>query len=109
MLDGRYLDIDLLGKIEGVKPVRDSTSAVHVFGITLERCPAEFSLVPEAAGQHLLQRRSPRDGRRGQGHRAVPDDALVADHRRVRDAGARRERRPGLRGRRRRAPARDRA
>ena len=50
MLDGRYLDIDLLGRIEGVKPVRDSTSAVHVFGITLERCPAEFSLVPRQPG-----------------------------------------------------------
>jgi hypothetical protein len=50
MLDGRYLDIDLLGKIERVKPVRDSTSAVHVFGITLERCPAEFSLVPRQPG-----------------------------------------------------------
>jgi hypothetical protein len=50
MLDGRYLDIDLLGKIERVKPVRDSTSAVHVFGITLERCPAEFSLQPRQPG-----------------------------------------------------------
>ena len=50
MLDGRYLDIDLLGKIERVKPVRDSTSAVHVFGITLERCPAEFSLVQKQPG-----------------------------------------------------------
>ncbi len=50
MLDGRYLDIDLLGRIEGVKPVRDATSAVHVFGITLERCPAEFSLVPRQPG-----------------------------------------------------------
>ncbi|MCU0981771.1 MAG: hypothetical protein MUF25_21690, partial [Pirellulaceae bacterium] len=50
MLDGRYLDIDLLGKIERVKPVRDSVSAVHVFGITLERCPAEFSLVQRQAG-----------------------------------------------------------
>lgn len=45
MLDGRYLDVDLLGKVQGVKPVRDSHSAVHVFGITLQRCPAEFSLV----------------------------------------------------------------
>jgi hypothetical protein len=50
MLDGRYLDIDLLGKIEGIKPARDSTSAVHVFGITLERCPVEFSLVQEQPG-----------------------------------------------------------
>jgi len=50
MLDGRYLDIDLLGKIERVKPVRDSTSAVHVFGITLERCPTEFSLVQKQPG-----------------------------------------------------------
>ena len=50
MLDGRYLDIDLLGKIERVKPVRDSISAVHVFGITLERCPAEFSLVQRQPG-----------------------------------------------------------
>jgi hypothetical protein len=50
MLDGRYLDIDLLGRIEGVKPVRDATSAVHVFGITLERCPADFSLAPRQPG-----------------------------------------------------------
>ncbi|MCY2988213.1 MAG: hypothetical protein NTY19_10170 [Planctomycetota bacterium] len=50
MLDGRYLDIDLLGRIEGVKPVRGSTSAVHVFGITLERCPTEFSLAPKQPG-----------------------------------------------------------
>jgi len=50
MLDGRYLDIDLLGKIEGVKPARDSTSAVHVFGLTLQRCPAGLSLVQEQPG-----------------------------------------------------------
>jgi hypothetical protein len=50
MLDGHYLDIDLLGRIEGIKPVRDATSAVHVFGITLERSPAEFSLVQEQPG-----------------------------------------------------------
>jgi hypothetical protein len=50
MLDGRYLDIDLLGRVQGVKPARDSTSAVHVFGITLERCPAEFSLVQKQPG-----------------------------------------------------------
>jgi len=50
MLDGRYLDIDLLGKVSGVKPVRDSKSAVHVFGLTLEKCPAEFSLVQKQPG-----------------------------------------------------------
>ncbi|NLX97117.1 MAG: hypothetical protein GXY83_13165 [Rhodopirellula sp.] len=50
MLDGRYLDIDLLGRVEGVKPARDSTSAVHVFGITLERSPAEFSLLQRQPG-----------------------------------------------------------
>lgn len=50
MLDGRYLDIDLLGKMTGVKPARESTSAVHVFGITLERCPAEFSLLQKQPG-----------------------------------------------------------
>jgi hypothetical protein len=50
MLDGRYLDIDLLGRVEGVKPVKNATSAVHVFGITLERCPAEFSLAAEQPG-----------------------------------------------------------
>lgn len=50
MLDGRYLDIDLLGKIQGIKPVRDATSAVHVFGITLRRSPAEFSLVQKQPG-----------------------------------------------------------
>lgn len=50
MLDGRYLDIDLLGKMAGIKPARDSTSAVHVFGLTLERSPAEFALVPRQPG-----------------------------------------------------------
>jgi len=50
MLDGRYLDIDLLGKLERIKPARDSTSAVHVFGITLERSPAEFSLAATQPG-----------------------------------------------------------
>lgn len=50
MLDGRYLDIDLLGKVERVKPVRSSTSSVHVFGITLERLPVEFSLVQSQPG-----------------------------------------------------------
>ena len=50
MLDGRYLDIDLLGRVQGIKPVRDATSAVHVFGITLEHSPAEFSLVQKQPG-----------------------------------------------------------
>jgi len=50
MLDGRYLDVEVLGKIAGVKPVRESTSAVHVFGITLERSPAEFALTQKQPG-----------------------------------------------------------
>lgn len=50
MLDGGYLDIDLLGRIRGVKPVRGATSAVHVFGLTLERCPAELSLAASQPG-----------------------------------------------------------
>jgi hypothetical protein len=59
MLDGRYLDIDLLGKIERVKPVRDSTSAVHVFGITLERCPAAFSLAERQPGNIFYNDETP--------------------------------------------------
>ncbi|MGD0092243.1 MAG: hypothetical protein ABSE73_20195 [Planctomycetota bacterium] len=50
MLEGRYLDVEVLGKIAGVKPVRESTSAVHVFGLTLERSPAEFALTQKQPG-----------------------------------------------------------
>ncbi len=50
MLDGGYLDIDLLGPIEGVKPAHGATSSVHVFGITLQRMPVEFALAPSQPG-----------------------------------------------------------
>jgi hypothetical protein len=50
MAKGGYLDIDLLGRIEGIKPVPKATSAVHVFGITLERSPVEFALTQKQPG-----------------------------------------------------------
>ena len=59
MLDGRYIDIDLLGRIQGIKPVRDAASAVHVFGVTLERCPAEFSLAPTQPGNIFYNDQAP--------------------------------------------------
>ncbi len=50
MLDGGYLDIDLLGPMDGIKPARDRVSGVHVFGLTLERSPVELSLVRQQPG-----------------------------------------------------------
>jgi hypothetical protein len=52
MIRGPYLDFELLGKLDGLsaqwdrrhKPDRKSTSAVHVFGVTLERSPAGLRL-----------------------------------------------------------------
>jgi hypothetical protein len=49
---GPYLDFEFLGKCGGLevqtdrrrKPVPTSTSAVHVFGVTLEKSPAELRL-----------------------------------------------------------------
>ncbi len=49
---GPYLDFEFLGKCGGLevqndrrrKPVPTSTSAVHVFGVTLEKAPAELRL-----------------------------------------------------------------
>jgi hypothetical protein len=49
---GPYLDFEFLGKMGGLevqtdrrrKPVPTSTSAVHVFGVTLEKSPAELRL-----------------------------------------------------------------
>lgn len=59
MLDGGYLDIDLLGAIERGKPVRSSTSAVHVFGLTLEKSPAELSLAPTQPGNIFYKQEVP--------------------------------------------------
>jgi hypothetical protein len=49
---GPYLDFEFLGKCGGLevqtdrrrKPVPTSTSAVHIFGVTLEKAPAELRL-----------------------------------------------------------------
>lgn len=56
--DARYLDFELLGKLDSVyaqndrshKPDGKSTSAVHVFGVTLERSPVEMDVRPAQAG-----------------------------------------------------------
>lgn len=59
MLDGRHLDIDLLGRLQGIKPAQGSTSAVHVFGLTLERSPARFSLAPGQPGHIFYKEETP--------------------------------------------------
>lgn len=49
---GPYLDFEFLGKMDGLKlqndrrrmPLATSTSAVHVFGVTLEKSPVELRL-----------------------------------------------------------------
>src|SRR6185503_9749611 len=49
---GPYLDFEFLGKCGGLevqkdhrrKPVPTSTSSVHIFGVTLEKAPAELRL-----------------------------------------------------------------
>lgn len=60
MLDGRYLDIDLLGKLNGIKPDPASTSSVHVFGLTLARAPAAFWLAPDQPGNIFYNDQPPR-------------------------------------------------
>lgn len=50
MLGGGYLDIDLLGRMDGIKPAKDSVSGVHIFGLTLEKSPVEFTLEPRQPG-----------------------------------------------------------
>ena len=53
-----YLDFELLGKLGGLsaqwdrrhKPDRKSTSAVHVFGVTLERSPVSVRVAPDQPG-----------------------------------------------------------
>ena len=51
-LDGCFLDFEFLGKIagKGFKPDRNSTSAVHVFGVTLEKSPCDISFVQSQPG-----------------------------------------------------------
>ena len=55
---GPYLDFEFLGKCGGLevqtdrrrKPVPTSTSAVHIFGVTLEKAPAELRLKQSEPG-----------------------------------------------------------
>ena len=55
---GPYLDFEFLGKCGGLevqndrrrKPVPTSTSAVHIFGVTLEKAPAELRLKQSQPG-----------------------------------------------------------
>ncbi|MCE9533064.1 MAG: hypothetical protein K8T89_18350 [Planctomycetes bacterium] len=55
---GPYLDFEFIGKCGGLdvqndrrrKPLATSTSAVHVFGVTLERAPAELRLKQSQPG-----------------------------------------------------------
>src|SRR5207247_9576585 len=55
---GPYLDLEFLGKCGGLevqndrrrKPVPTSTSAVHIFGATLEKAPAELRLKQSQPG-----------------------------------------------------------
>lgn len=55
---GPYLDFEFLGKLDGIyvqtdrrhKPARNSTSAVHVFGVTLEKSPVELRLKQSQPG-----------------------------------------------------------
>lgn len=56
--DRRYLDFELLGKLDRAypqndrshKPDRTSTNGVHVFGVTLERTPVEMEVRPTQVG-----------------------------------------------------------
>lgn len=55
---GPYLDFEFLGKCGGLevqndqrrKPVPTSTSAVHIFGVTLEKAPVDLRLRPSQPG-----------------------------------------------------------
>jgi hypothetical protein len=55
---GPYLDFEFLGKMDGLRlqqdrrrmPLATSTSAVHVFGVTLEKSPLELRLKPSQPG-----------------------------------------------------------
>ena len=55
---GPYLDFEFLGKMDGLKlqndrrrmPLATSTSAVHVFGVTLEKSPVELRLKQSQPG-----------------------------------------------------------
>ena len=62
MIPQPYLDFEVLGKTEGVlqqlnkqhKPHPTSRSAVHVFGVTLQRSPVEMEIVPARSGNAYL-------------------------------------------------------
>jgi len=55
---GPYLDFEFLGKLDRIyvqtdrshKPLRSSTSAVHIFGVTLEKAPVELRLKQSQPG-----------------------------------------------------------
>ena len=51
-LDGQFLDFEFLGKMatRGFKPDGKSTSAVHVFGVTLEKSPCGISFAQSQPG-----------------------------------------------------------
>ena len=51
-LEGQFLDFEFLGKMaaKGFKPDGKSTSAVHVFGVTLEKSPCEINFVQSQPG-----------------------------------------------------------
>ena len=64
---GPYLDFEFLGKCGGLevqtdrrrKPVPTSTSAVHVFGVTLEKAPAELRLKQSQPGNIFHNEETP--------------------------------------------------
>lgn len=64
---GPYLDFEFLGKCGGIevqtdrrrKPVPTSTSAVHIFGVTLEKAPAELRLKQAQPGNIFHNEETP--------------------------------------------------
>lgn len=64
---GPYLDFEFLGKCGGLevqtdrrrKPVPTSTSAVHLFGVTLEKAPADLRLKQSQAGNIFHNEETP--------------------------------------------------
>lgn len=51
-ISGQFLDFEFLGKMKekGFKPDSKSTSAVHVFGVTLEKSPCEINFIQSQTG-----------------------------------------------------------
>jgi hypothetical protein len=60
-INGQFLDFEFLGKIAamGFKPDRESTSAVHVFGVTLEKSPCGVSFVQSQPGNIFFNEETP--------------------------------------------------